>query len=67
MAIEGLDAGEELAIIAARDEDSGVGAGGGLEDGERAGGQFVGFDERDFVLSVICVSAVSINVADVCG
>lgn len=38
MAIEGFDAGEQLAVVAAGDQDLGVGAGGRLEDGERAGG-----------------------------
>jgi hypothetical protein len=51
VAVEGFDAGEELAVIAARDEDLGVGAGGGLKDGQRAGGEFVGFEQGDFVFS----------------
>ena len=53
MAIEGLDAGQQLAVVAARDQDLGVGAGGSLEDGEGAGGELVGFEEGDFVFAVI--------------
>lgn len=45
MSIEGLNAGEQLAIVPAGDQDLGVRAGGGLEDGERAGGELVGFEE----------------------
>lgn len=53
MAIEGLDAGEELAVVADGDEDLGVRAHGGLEDGEGAGGEFVFFELGDFVFPVL--------------
>lgn len=49
MAVEGFDAGEQLAVVATGDQDLGVGAGGGLEDGKGAGGEFVGFEEGDLV------------------
>ena len=38
VAVEGFDAREQFAVVAAGDEDLGVGAGGGHEDGEGAGG-----------------------------
>jgi hypothetical protein len=53
VAVEGFDSGEELAVVAARDQDLAVGAGCGLEDGEGACGELVGFEEGDFVFSVI--------------
>lgn len=52
MSVKGLDASEELAVVAYGDEDLGVRFDGGLEDGERAGGEFVLFELGDFVLAV---------------
>lgn len=52
MAIEGLDAREQLAVVAGGDEDLGVVAHGGLEERERAGGEFVGFEEGELVFAV---------------
>jgi hypothetical protein len=52
VAVEGFDPGEQLAVVAAGNQDLGVGAGGGLEDREGAGGEFVRFEEGDFVFSV---------------
>lgn len=44
VAVEGLDTREQFAAISAGDENLGVCAGGGLEERERAGGEFVVFD-----------------------
>lgn len=52
MAVEGLDAGEEFAVVANRDEDLGVRAHGGLEEAERAGGELVLFQLGKLVLTV---------------
>lgn len=51
VAIEGLDARQQLAVVAARDEHLGVGTHGGLEDGERAGCEFVFFELGDLVFA----------------
>jgi hypothetical protein len=52
MAVEGFDAREQLAVVARANEDLGVLAYGGLEEGEGAGGEFVGFELGYFVFSV---------------
>lgn len=49
MAVEGLDAGEQFAVVAAGDEDLGVVAHGGLEEGEGAVGELVGFEQGELV------------------
>jgi hypothetical protein len=41
VAIEGLDAGEQLSVVAAGDQDLGVVADGGLQDGKWAGGELM--------------------------
>ena len=41
MAVEGLDTRKELSVVTQGDEDLGVGADGGFEDGERPGREFV--------------------------
>lgn len=41
VAVKGLDARQQLAVIADRDEDLGVAADGGLEDGQGAGREFI--------------------------
>ena len=51
VAVEGLDTREQFAAISAGDENLGVCAGGGLEERERAGGEFVVFNEGDFVFT----------------
>jgi hypothetical protein len=51
VAIEGFDACEQFAIVAGGNEDLGVVAHGGLEEGERARGEFVGFEDADFVFA----------------
>ncbi len=51
MPIEGFHAGQEFAVVAAGDEDLGVGADGGLEDREGAGGELVFFELGDFVFA----------------
>jgi len=53
VAVERLDAGQQLAVVAARDEDLGVRARGRLEQRQRAGGQLVLLDEGDLVFTVI--------------
>lgn len=52
MAIESLDAREQFAVVAGGDEDLSVVAHGGLEEGERARGEFVGLEEGELVLAV---------------
>jgi hypothetical protein len=49
--VKGLDASEQLAVVATGYQDLGVGAGGGLEDGEGAGGELMFFEDGDFVFS----------------
>jgi len=49
MSVEGFYAREQFAIVAARDEDLGVGADSGLKDGERTRGKFVFFELGDFI------------------
>ena len=56
MSIESLDTCEQLAVVAAGDQDLGVRADGGLEDRERAGGELVLLELGDFELTVGGVS-----------
>lgn len=51
VAVKSLDARQQLAVVAARDEDLGVRAHGGLEDGERTGCEFMLLEGRDFELA----------------
>ena len=51
--VKGLDAREQLAVVAAGDEHLRVRPDGRLQDRERAGGEFVFFELGDFVFSVI--------------
>lgn len=51
VAIEGLDASEQLAVVADRNQNLIVGADGGLEDRERSGGELVLLALRDLVLT----------------
>jgi len=51
MSIESLHASEEFAVVAARDQNLGVRADSGLEDGEWAGSKFVLFELSNLVLS----------------
>lgn len=51
MAVEGLDAGEDLAVVSARDQDLSARANGRLKDGEGAGGELMLLDLCDFVLT----------------
>lgn len=51
MAIERLDASEQLAVVSDRDQDLIVRADGGLEDGQWSGGELVLFALRDLVLT----------------
>jgi len=52
VSIKGLDTGEDLAVVSARDQDLGARADGGLEDGEGAGGKLMLLDLRDFIFAV---------------
>jgi hypothetical protein len=52
VAVEGLDAREQFAVVARRDQDLGVVAHGRLEEREGAGGEFVGFEEGELVFAV---------------
>ena len=52
MPVEGLHTREQFSVVAAGDQDLGVGADSGLEDGERAGGEFVLFEDGDLVFAV---------------
>jgi hypothetical protein len=49
--IECFDTGEELSVVAKRDQNLCARTNGGLEDGKRSGGELVLFDLRDFVLA----------------
>ena len=49
VSVKGLDTGQELAVVPARDQDLGVGAGGGLQERQRAGGELVLLDESDLI------------------
>lgn len=51
MTVEGLDAGEDLAVVSAGDQDLCARANGGLEDREGSGGELVLLDLGDFVLA----------------
>lgn len=51
MAVEGLDTGEDLAVVAAGDQDLGAGTDCGLENGEGTGGELMLLDLGDFILS----------------
>jgi len=53
VAVEGLDAGENLAIVPARDENLCAGADGSLEDGERTGGELMLLNLGNFVLAAL--------------
>lgn len=57
MAVKGLDAGEQLAVVADGDEDLDAVAHGGLEDGEGPRGELVLLELRDLVLTVVRLSA----------
>lgn len=52
VAVEGADAREHLAVVAQRDEDLGVVAHCGLKHAEGPDGEFVRFEEGEFVLTV---------------
>jgi hypothetical protein len=49
--VECLDAGEDLSVVSAGDQDLCARADGGLEDGEGSGGELVLFNLGDFVLA----------------
>jgi hypothetical protein len=49
--VECLHAGEDFAVVSARDQDLGARADGGLEDREGSSGELVLLDLCDFILS----------------
>jgi hypothetical protein len=51
MTIECLDAGENLSVVSAGNQDLCARANGGLEDGEGSGGELVLFNLSNFVLA----------------
>jgi hypothetical protein len=61
MAVEGLDTGKKLAVVANGNEDLVVGSDGGVEDAEGTGGELVLFKLSDFVLSASLRSAASVR------
>ena len=54
--VERLDTGEELAVVAAGNQDLCARADGGLQDGKRSGGELVLLDLGDLVLAAGQVS-----------
>ena len=56
VAVKCLDARQQLAVVARRDQDLSVVAHGRLEERKRAGGEFVGFEEGELVLAGSVVS-----------
>lgn len=52
VAVKGLDAGEQLAIVADRDENLDMGPDGGLQDGQRPRGELVLLQLRNLVLAM---------------
>lgn len=56
VSVEGLDAGEQFAVVAAGDQDLGAVADGSLQDGEGSGGELVLLHLGDLEFTV-CVSA----------
>lgn len=56
MSVECLYTGEEFAVIATGNEDLCVGANGSLEDGERAGREFVFFKLGNLIFAAKSVS-----------
>ena len=57
VAVEGLDARQQLAVVAHRDEHLRVRAHGGLQDREGAGGELVLLELGDLVLASVRMSA----------
>lgn len=49
MTVESFHPGKQFAVVAGGDEDLGVLAHGGLEQGEGTAGEFVGFEEGELV------------------
>lgn len=54
MTVECLDAGKNLSVVSAGDQDLCARANGGLEDGKGSGGELVLFDLGDFILADGC-------------
>ena len=64
MSVESLDTSEQLAVVAAGNEDLGVRANSGLEDREWAGGELVLLELGDFELAVGRVSTSTMPLLD---
>jgi hypothetical protein len=52
VSVKGLDTGQELAVVSARDQNLGVRAGGGLQKRQRASGQLMLLDKSDLIFPV---------------
>lgn len=52
VSVKGLDAGQQLAVVSAGNQDLGVCAGGGLQERQGTGGELVLLDESDLIFSV---------------
>lgn len=53
VSVKGLDPSQELAVVAAGDQDLRVRAGGGLQQRQRAGGELMLLDLSDFIFPMI--------------
>lgn len=63
--VERLDTGEELAVVAAGNQDLGVVAGSGLQQRQRTCGKLMLFDEGDFIFAV-CVKNLAVSLSVQC-
>jgi len=52
VSVKCLDTGQQLAVVAAGDQDLGVRAGGGLQQGQRTGGELVLLNKSDLIFPV---------------
>lgn len=54
VAVKGLDASEQLAVVADGDQDLDVGADGSLQDGQGTGRELVLLELGNLILAVLC-------------
>lgn len=52
MSVKSLDTGQQLAVVPAGDQDLGVCAGGGLQEGQRASGELMLLNKSDLIFPV---------------